>query len=66
MRVILDHVPRQFLLSYGTRPAHLFGLMGLACGATGSAILAYLAYVRLFQDTPIGGRPLLLLGALCS
>ena len=29
-----------------------------------SAILAYLAYIRLFQDEAIGGRPLLLLGAL--
>jgi glycosyltransferase involved in cell wall biosynthesis len=64
VRVVLDLFTVKFLLSYGTRPAHLFGLMGLAFGATGSAILAYLAYVRLFQDTPIGGRPLLLLGAL--
>ncbi len=38
--------------------------MGLGFGATGSVILAYLAFVRLFQDTAIGGRPLLLLGAL--
>jgi glycosyltransferase involved in cell wall biosynthesis len=64
VRVVLDLFTVKFLLSYGTRPAHLFGLMGLVSGATGSAILAYLAYVRLFQDTPIGGRPLLLLGAL--
>jgi glycosyltransferase involved in cell wall biosynthesis len=64
VRVVLDLFTVKFLLSYGTRPAHLFGLMGLAFGATGSAILAYLAYVRLFQDTAIGGRPLLLLGAL--
>ena len=32
--------------------------------ADSSAILAYLAYIRLFLDTAIGGRPLLLLGAL--
>jgi len=64
VRVVLDLFTVKFLLSYGTRPAHLFGLMGLACGATGSVILAYLAYVRLFEDTAIGGRPLLLLGAL--
>jgi glycosyltransferase involved in cell wall biosynthesis len=64
VRVVLDLFTVKFLLSYGTRPAHLFGLMGLAFGATGSAILAYLAYVRLFEDTAIGGRPLLLLGAL--
>jgi glycosyltransferase involved in cell wall biosynthesis len=64
VRVVLDLFTVKFLLSYGTRPAHLFGLMGLGFGATGSLILAYLAYVRLFQDTAIGGRPLLLLGAL--
>jgi glycosyltransferase involved in cell wall biosynthesis len=64
VRVVLDLFTVKFLLSYGTRPAHLFGLMGLVFGATGSAILAYLAYVKLFQDAAIGGRPLLVLGAL--
>jgi glycosyltransferase involved in cell wall biosynthesis len=64
LRVLLDLFTVKFLLSYGTRPAHLFGLMGLAFGGAGSAILVYLAYIRLFADTAIGGRPLLLLGAL--
>jgi len=64
VRVLLDLFTVKFLLAYGTRPAHLFGLMGLSCGALGSAILLYLSYVRLFQDQAIGGRPLLLLGAL--
>jgi hypothetical protein len=64
LRVILDLFTVKFLLSYGTRPAHFFGLLGLAFGGTGFAILAYLAYIRLFEDTPIGGRPLLLLGVL--
>jgi glycosyltransferase involved in cell wall biosynthesis len=64
LRVLLDLFTVKFLLSYGTRPAHLFGLMGLASGAAGFAILAYLAGVKLIADEPIGGRPLLLLGAL--
>jgi len=64
LRVLLDLFTVKFLLSYGTRPAHLFGLMGLVSGGTGFAILAYLAWIRLFMDTAIGGRPLLLLGAL--
>jgi glycosyltransferase involved in cell wall biosynthesis len=64
LKVLLDLFTVKFLLAYGTRPAHLFGLMGLAFGAAGGGILAYLAYIRLFADTPIGGRPLLLLGAL--
>jgi glycosyltransferase involved in cell wall biosynthesis len=63
-RVLLDLFTVKFLGSYGTRPAHLFGLMGLASGGAGAVILTYLAYIRLFQDTAIGGRPLLLLGAL--
>jgi len=64
LRVLLDLFTVKFLLSYGTRPAHLFGLMGLAFGGGGFLILAYLAYIRLFQDTAIGGRPMLLLGVL--
>jgi glycosyltransferase involved in cell wall biosynthesis len=64
VRVVLDLFTVKFLLAYGTRPAHLFGLLGLGFGGSGFLVLAYLAYIRLFQDTAIGGRPLLLLGAL--
>jgi glycosyltransferase involved in cell wall biosynthesis len=64
LRVLLDLFTVKFLQSYGTRPAHLFGLMGLALGALGSAILVYLAVLKLVFDEAIGGRPLLLLGAL--
>ena len=64
VRVLLDLVTVKFLLSYGTRPAHLFGLMGLVFGAVGFVILAYLAGLKLLADEAIGGRPLLLLGAL--
>jgi glycosyltransferase involved in cell wall biosynthesis len=63
-RVLLDLFTVKFLLAYGTRPAHLFGLMGLASVAAGFGILAYLSYIRLFLDTAIGGRPLLLFGAV--
>ena len=64
LRVLLDLVTVKFLHSYGTRPAHLFGLMGLALGACGSFVLAYLAVLKLVFEEAIGGRPLLLLGAL--
>jgi glycosyltransferase involved in cell wall biosynthesis len=64
MRVLLDLFTVKFLLAYGTRPSHLFGMMGLAFGGTGFLILSYLAYIRLFADTAIGGRPLLQLGLL--
>jgi glycosyltransferase involved in cell wall biosynthesis len=64
LRVVLDLFTVKFLTSYGTRPAHLFGLMGLASGGAGVAILGWLSFVKLVRDEAIGGRPLLLLGAL--
>jgi hypothetical protein len=64
VRVLLDLFTVKFLLSYGTRPAHLFGLMGLASGALGFGLLAYLSVLKVFFGEAIGGRPLLLLGAL--
>ncbi|HSD67365.1 MAG TPA: glycosyltransferase, partial [Vicinamibacteria bacterium] len=64
VRVLLDLFTVRFLHSYGTRPAHLFGLFGLAFSFLGAAVLAYLAALKLFFDEAIGGRPLLLLGAL--
>jgi glycosyltransferase involved in cell wall biosynthesis len=64
LRVLLDLFTVKFLLAYGTRPAHLFGLMGLLSGGVGVGILLYLSYLKLALDEAIGGRPLLLLGAL--
>ena len=64
VRVLLDLFTVKFLASYGTRPAHLFGLLGLGCGAVGVALLGYLAAIKVFLGEAIGGRPLLLLGAL--
>lgn len=45
------------------RPGHLFGGLGLAMGAIGTAMLAYLAAVWL-QGEAIGNRPLLIIAAL--
>jgi len=64
VRVLLDLFTVKFLLLYGTRPAHLFGLMGLLSSVTGIAVLSYLSYLKLFHDEAIGARPLLMLGAL--
>ena len=63
-RVLLDLFTVKFLMSYGTRPAHLFGLFGLLSLAIGFGILSYLSYVRLFDDQSIGSRPLLFFGGL--
>lgn len=64
LRVLLDLFTVKFMLAYGTRPAHFFGGWGLAAGGAGAGILLYLAYIRLFADTAIWGRPLLFLGFL--
>lgn len=64
VRVLLDLFTVKFLLAYGTRPAHLFGGVGLVFGALGFGVMGYLTYIKLFQDEAIWGRPLLLLGVL--
>jgi glycosyltransferase involved in cell wall biosynthesis len=64
VRVILDLITVRFLSGFGTRPIHLFGLLGLGSGAAGAAILAKLGFDRLILGQPIGGRPLTLLGLL--
>jgi glycosyltransferase involved in cell wall biosynthesis len=64
LRVLLDLFTVKFLLAYGTRPAHLFGGVGLLLGGMGVGVLAYLTYIKFFQDEAIWGRPLLLLGML--
>jgi hypothetical protein len=64
VRVLLDLFTVKFLLSYGTRPAHLFGLLGLFFGGAGFLILAYLSWLKIFADEAIGGRPLLILGMM--
>jgi glycosyltransferase involved in cell wall biosynthesis len=66
VKVFLDILAVRFLMSYSTRPIHIFGLLGLFCFATGIAILLYLAVVRLFLLQPIGDRPMTLLGILLT
>jgi H+/Cl- antiporter ClcA len=62
--VILDLMTVKFLLSYSTRPLQIFGLVGVVAGVLGSAILGWLAYLRLFAHQGIADRPLLLLGIM--
>ncbi len=64
VRVLLDLFTVKFLGAYGTRPAHLFGGLGLVFGGAGLGVLAYLTWLKLFEDEAIGGRPLLVLGSL--
>jgi len=65
-KVILDILAVRFLMSFATRPIQIFGFLGLASFLVGTAMLAYLAVVRLFLLQPIGDRPLTLLGILLT
>jgi hypothetical protein len=64
VRVILDLLTVKFMMSYSTRPVQIFGLLGLGLGSMGTAMLAWLAYVKYFQHQGIADRPLLLFGIL--
>lgn len=64
LRVILDLLTVKFLSSYSTRPAHIFGPIGVISGLTGFALALYLTVQKLFYDLDIGSRPLLLLAVL--
>ncbi len=64
LRVVLDLLTVKFLVSYSTRPAHVFGPIGVLCGLAGFAIGLYLTGQKFFYDLDIGGRPLLLLAIL--
>ncbi len=64
VRVLLDLLTVKFFSSYSTRPGHLFGMFGLVCTAIGGGITAVLGLQRLFADTPLASRPLLMLGIL--
>jgi len=62
IRVVLDLLTVKFLLSYSTRPLHIFGLIGGAMALVGFLISAWLAYWRLVGHMSLADRPLLWLG----
>lgn len=64
MRVVLDLLTVRFLLSYGTRPMQIFGLLGFLAGGAGVLVGAYLTWIKLFYGATIADRPLLLLAVL--
>jgi glycosyltransferase involved in cell wall biosynthesis len=64
LRVILDLLTVKFLISYSTRPLHVFGVLGVTSGGLGFLIAVYLTLQKLVYHVSIGGRPLLLLAIL--
>jgi len=64
LRVVLDLMTVKFLLSYGTRPIHVFGMLGMASGGLGFVIALIMTIQRTFFGMPMANRPLLLLAVL--
>lgn len=64
LKVLLDLLTVRFLLSYSTRPIHIFGGLGFLSFAVGTILGLYLSFVKLVLGQDIGGRPLLLLAVL--
>jgi glycosyltransferase involved in cell wall biosynthesis len=64
IKVVLDLLTVRFLLSYSTRPIHIFGSLGLAMSGAGGILGLYLSVVKLALGQDIGSRPLLLLAIL--
>jgi glycosyltransferase involved in cell wall biosynthesis len=63
-KVFLDLLTVRFLLSYSTRPIHIFGVLGLLCTVSGVGIGAYLAAIKILYAAALADRPLLLLSVL--
>lgn len=63
-RVLLDLILMLFFQKFATRPLQLFGLSGGPLFVAGLVIEVYLTWLKLWYGADIGGRPLLLLGAL--
>jgi len=63
-RVLLDLLWIKFTMRFLHRPLQAFGGVGLAFGAVGFLVLAWLTAEKIVLDHDIGGRPLLLFGVL--
>jgi glycosyltransferase involved in cell wall biosynthesis len=64
VKVVLDLITVKFLQSFSTKPIQFFGPFGILSELLGFLILLYLSADKLLFGKDIGGRPLLLLGAL--
>jgi glycosyltransferase involved in cell wall biosynthesis len=63
-RVLVDLLTVKFLISYFGRPMRLFGGIGFASMALGSAILLFLLADKVVLGHALANRPLVLLGML--
>ncbi len=63
-KVFLDLLTVRFLLSYATRPIHIFGVLGLLSTSAGFVLGGYLTYAKLVMGQTLSDRPLLMLAIL--
>ncbi len=64
IRVVLDLMTVKFLLSYATRPLHVFGTVGVLSAGLGFLIAFIMTLQRFFTGDGLSDRPLLLLAVL--
>lgn len=64
IRVLLDLLTVKFLLSYATRPLHVFGSLGFVSTGIGFVIALFMTIQRFFMGVGLADRPLLLLAVL--
>jgi glycosyltransferase involved in cell wall biosynthesis len=64
LRVASDLLMLVFFKRYSQKPMHLFGTMGFICSFSGAGVFLYLLGLKVFMGDKIGGRPLLILGAI--
>jgi glycosyltransferase involved in cell wall biosynthesis len=64
LRGFLDLLTVLMITRFAYRPSHVFGGIGVLLLIVGTGILAYLTALKLLTGAEIGGRPLLLFGAL--
>ena len=62
----MDLLTVKFLMSFSTRPLHVFGIAGLLALVLGMAINLHLSFQKLALGMAIGNRPLLLLGVMLT
>ncbi len=61
---VFDFMTLLLIRRFIDRPMHFFGIIGTVFSFIGFVILAYLTWIKIFDDAIIGNRPLLLLGVL--
>lgn len=64
IRVVLDLMTVKFMLSYATRPLHIFGIIGFVASTLGFLLVMIMTVQRQFYGVPLADRPLLLLAVL--